>query len=198
MEELEALNMLLRLIGSSPVNAIDTAHPDAANARATLDRIRKSTQKSGWWFNTDYSVTFQPDENKEIRIPKEVSTAVFNDRYVVRGKKLYDKYNQTFQFTDNVTANKTIRRLDWDDMPESVQLYCSYYAGAQFVRDEIEDQVKKSDLERDAGLAMLDVKKEHLEQGQYNVFNKPRVARARLSVMPYNRGSARFYGTPDR
>jgi len=35
MNELETLNMLLRLIGSSPVNSLNTDHPDAANAKAT-------------------------------------------------------------------------------------------------------------------------------------------------------------------
>ena len=53
MDELEAVNMLLRAIGSSPIVNIDVRHPDAANAIASLDRIRKRMQRRGWWFNLD-------------------------------------------------------------------------------------------------------------------------------------------------
>jgi len=190
--------MLLRLIGSSPVNAIDTAHPDAVNARSTLNRIRRKAQKRGWWFNITYNVEYQPDPvSKEIRIPTEITTAVTSERYVVRGNRLYDKYQNTFQFEAPVTVCREVRTLDWDDMPLSMQEYCAYYAGAEFVRDEIEDLQKKEDLTRDAGIAMLDIKKEDLEQGGYNMFNNRRILNARAPVKPYSRSHKRFYGTPD-
>ena len=48
MEELEALNLLLRAIGSDPVNSLKTNQPDAANAIDTLNRYRKRVQKRGW------------------------------------------------------------------------------------------------------------------------------------------------------
>ena len=51
MLELDAINMMLRAIGSTPVNNVEIPQPDVANARRTLDRNRKSAQKRGWWFN---------------------------------------------------------------------------------------------------------------------------------------------------
>ena len=61
MDELEALNMLLRAVGNSPVNSKSTDHPDAVNALSTLTRIRKQVQLTGWWFNIDYGVILTPD-----------------------------------------------------------------------------------------------------------------------------------------
>lgn len=198
MNELEALNMLLRLIGSSPVNSVTTPHPDASNARTTLHRIRRQAQRRGWWFNIDYNVTYQPDENGNIRIPDEISSFVAEDKnYIQRGKNLYNKYNNTYIFTDNVIACRTVRILDWDDMPDCMQEHCAYFAAAQFVRDELEDPQKQQDLEKSAGQAMLDVKKQDLEEGRYNMFNQRRVISARAGVQPYHRNNKRFYGDPD-
>jgi predicted nucleic acid-binding Zn ribbon protein len=198
MTELEAMNMLLRLIGSSPVNDIENSHPDVANARTTLDRIRKQAQRRGWWFNIDYGVTYQPNEINEIVLADEVTTLVAGNRdYVQRGRKLYDKRCNTYKFTTDVVIERQVRYIEWDDMPDSMQMYCAYFAGAEFVRDELEDPQKQQDLQKSAGMAMLDVKKQDLEEGRYNIFANARIARARGGVRPYGRGTMRFFGSPD-
>ncbi len=198
MNELEAMNMLLRLIGSSPVNDITNSHPDVANARTTLNRIRKQAQRRGWWFNTDYDVIYQPNETGEIIISDEISTLVAESRnYVKRGNKLYDKRLQTFNFANNVLVNRQVRYIEWDDMPDAMKDYCAYFAGAEFIRDELEDLQKKKDLQQSAGIAMLDVKKQDLEEGRYNSFQSARALRARGGVRPYGRGTMRFTGSPD-
>ncbi len=186
MEELEALNLLLRAIGSDPVNSVSTQQPDAANALDTLNRYRKKAQKRGWWFNIQYKVVFQV-VGGEIRIPKEYTTVVFDDTTLVkRGTRLFDKVNNTYQMTENKTAARTIYTTVWDEMPTSMQEYVAYVAAASFIRDEIEDSQKSQEFQVEAGLSMLDLKKEDLEQGQYNSFNKSRVVAARRGVRPYH------------
>ena len=200
MTELEALNMLLRLIGSSPVNDITTPHPDVSNARTTLDRVRKQAQRRGWWYNIDYGTKLTPNASKEVIIPKELTSVVAcNRNYIKRGNKLYNKDDNTFQFTETtVDIHRTIRLLDWDDMPDCVQYYCAYLAASEFVRDELEDPQKQLELQQSAGLQMLDIKKQDLEEGQYNVFQNARISRARGGVRPYARNNVgRFYGSPD-
>jgi len=198
MDELEALNMLLRAIGSSPVNSLRTGHPDAANARATLNRIRRRVQRRGWWYNIDYNVTYQPQEDGCIRIPKEISSIIpESTQYVERGGKLYDKRNQTFLFTHNVIMCRVTRILEWDDMPAVVQEYAAYFAAAEFVRDELEDPQKVHDLEKSAKQSLIDVKKQDLEEGRYNMFNSARTQQARGGVQPYARNNKRFHGDPD-
>jgi len=189
MEELEAINLLLRAIGSDPVNSITTSQPDVANARDTLNRYRGRVQKRGWWCNIQYCVEFQV-ANNEIRIPKEYTTVIFDNATLVkRGNRLFDKYNNTYQFTESVTARRTIYTLPWDEMPNSMREVVAYQAAASFVRDEIEDSNKSEQLQNEAGMAMVDLKKEDLEQGQYNSFDKTRVYLARVGVRPYNLGA---------
>ena len=198
MNELEALNMLLRLIGSSPVNAVDTDHPDAANARATLKRISRRTQRKGWWCNIDYNVILRPNERGEIIVSGEVSSLVPQDpNLTLRGTRLYDKRQQTDKFTADVTVTRLVHILDWDDMPQVMQEYCAYYAASEFVRDELEDPNKEASLRESAAASFLDLKKQELEEGQYNIFCKGRVQQARNGIRPYGRGSIRFYGDPD-
>ena len=189
MNELEAVQMLLRAIGSSPVNNLDVAHPDVSNARSCLDRLRKSVQKRGWWFNLDYNIIYQADAKGEVNIPKEITKIVAdNVRYVKRGRKVYDSHAQTFIINTNVTALKTVRTLEWNDMPASIQEYAAYLACAQFISDEIEDPTKEEKYHKLAGISKLDVEEEDLDSARVNVFNNSRVARARRGVTPYNRG----------
>lgn len=194
MEELEALNLLLRAIGSDPVNSLSTQQPDAANARDTLNRYRKRAQKRGWWFNIQYNVEFQ-SVNGEIRIPEEYTLVVFaNSHLVKRGKRLFDTLNNTYQITSNQIAIRTVYTVVWDEMPTSMQEHVTYLAAASFVRDEIEDSAKQREFKEEAGIAALDVKKEDLEQGNYNAFDKSRVIRARVGVSPYDLNSSNIVG----
>lgn len=191
MDELEALNMLLRLIGSSPVNSLDTPHPDAANAKTTLDRVRRQFQRKSWWFNSDYNVTLSPDSSGLITIPDTYNSVVFCDNaYVVRGGYVYNKLTQTNQHTTDVQVYLIIQTLDWEDMPTIVQDYCAYFAASQFIRDELEDPSKTQELQQDAARTLIDVKNQDLTENKYNMFNKSRVVRARMGVRPYQQSTS--------
>ena len=198
MDELEAVNMLLRLVGSSPVNTLETAHPDVANARVTLNRILKRVQKIGWWFNTDYNHMYTPDINKLIILPDEILSVITESAGIVmRGKKLYNRYDQTYLFDCPVNVVKEIRKVEWDEAPGSFQEYCAYFAAGEFIRDELEDLNKKTDIEKDAARALIEVKREDLRSATVNVFNSRRILNARAGVQPYHRNNRRFFGDPD-
>lgn len=198
MTELDAINMMLRAIGSTPVNNIAVPQPDVANARRTLDRNRRSSQKRGWWFNIDYNVLYYPNFNNEVVLPEEVISCVLsNAKIIKRGRKLYDSVNNTYQFKEPVEIHRSIRVLPWDEIPESMQEYVAYSSAAELIRDEIEDSGKERSFREDAARAWLSVQKEDLEASQFNSFNKSRVIRARAGVRPYTVSSRRFAGDPD-
>ena len=208
MNKLDAVNMMLRLVGSSAINDIASTHPDAANAIATLDRISRQIQKRGWWFNTDYKLIWTPQYTPPLnvgdtpsgRIPVPTTITTFkaeNTGLIERGGFVYDKRLQTDLFTEQQCINKTITTLPWDMLPESATDYIGYYAAGQFIRDEIEDLGKKKDLEKDAGLAFIELKDEHLEMSQHNMFSQPQAQKVRLGVQPYQRNNKRFHGDPD-
>ena len=201
MTELEALNLLLRAIGLRAVVDIDSTLPSAENARDTLNRVRGTAQARGWWFNLDYNVTYSPDPvTKEIVLPSQIrSIRTETSDIIKRGNKLYDRFNQTFQFESDVIVVREQRTVDWDDMPVDMQVHVAHAAAAEFINDELEDTAKEDRQRELAGLALLNVKKQELEVNRYNVFNTPRVFLARRGQRPYNRSSSsRFAGTPDK
>ena len=187
MTKLEALNMLLRAVGNLPVNDYTSTHPDAANARAVIERIRGQEQKKDWWFNVDYNVTYPLNEKSEVEIPSSVKSLVVTGQLgvVLRGGKLYDTYNNTFKFDSSVTVWKVIRVLDWDDMPETMQDYCAYKAAVQFIRDELEDEEKARAFKEEGMTAYNALMEQHLREGDYNMFDPSRVRRARSGNRPY-------------
>ena len=201
MDKLTVVNMLLRSIGSSPVNSLSTsvggtnsAHPDVAAALAVMDRVRRTKQKKSWWFNSDYNVTLVRDSAGQIKIPSHVvSVDVDYTGYVVRGKKLYDSYNNTYKFDVDVLAKELTVALDWDDMPESFQEYCAYSAMAQYIRDELEDQAKEKSAETEAARCLIDIKQIDLRMNDYNIFNRPRVMQG---MYPRTGPVSKYFGVP--
>lgn len=199
MEKTEALNTLLRAIGSHPVNDYETKHPSAANGRAVLDRVRKRLNRRTWWYNVDYNVTYQPDPvTKEIILPAEVQRLVVATvgqgtlaggykHIVKRGNKLYDNLTQSYQFDYSVTVRSQTRDVSWEELPETAQSYIVNEAAIEYVRDELSDSEKVDEFKQLAGKDLIDLQEENLEQGQYNVFCTPRIAQARAGVFPYHR-----------
>lgn len=191
MDELEAMNMLLRLIGSSPVNSLDTPHPDAANAKTTLDRMRKQLQRKSWWFNSDYQVSLTPNSKGNIVLPDTYSSVVFvDDHYVQRGNEVYNKINQTNKHDGEVIAYLVVNVLDWEQLPKLAQDYCAYRAAGQFIRDELEDPNKTRELQEDAARTLIELNNQDLTENKYNMFNKSRVVKARMGVRPYTQTSS--------
>lgn len=197
MDELEALNMLLRAIGSAPVNDVSSPYPSAANARATLKRASRKGQMRGWWFNTDHSVLLARNESGMIDVPESYLNVLTSDPAIVhRGARMYDSVNNTYTFACDVVATRVVRLLDWDDLHPSAQELFAYSAAREYVRDELGDRDKENSFKQDAEVANVELNRVELKMGQYNIFDQPRVRQARMGVQPYNRGGSRFFGKP--
>lgn len=198
MNELDTVNMMLRLIGSSPVNSLVSKHPDMVNAKTTLNRIRAANQQTGWWFNTEYDVTMTLDERSNIVVDNNVHVIIPYDNSIVqRGNRMYNVVTNTYTFSNNIVVRKIIRVLEWLELPTSMQMYCAYNAASQFIRDELEDPSKEKQLQLEAARAFVEVQKQHLNIRQLNVFDRPRVRRARGGVRPYGQTTRLFSGSPD-
>lgn len=189
MKELDAVNMLLRLIGSTPVNSLQAPHPDVANALTTLRRVSDQLQQKGWWFNLDYNIVMTPNSEKDIKFASTIVSAKTCDTALIkRGDRLYNRAKQTYKFDAPVTLERVTRLLEWDELPETMKTYCAYFAAAEFVRDELEDQAKQDDLNSSAQRALIEVNAQELDEGNHNMFDKARVRRARYGTRPYNLG----------
>lgn len=192
MQKLKAVNYLLNLIGSPPVGDLETLHPDA---QACIDRLEEAdltTQKAGWWFNTEYKWTFIPDATtSELVLPAMTLEANVTSRrgVIKRGSKLYDAINHTYQFQEPATANLVIQ-LDWDLLDETVQDTIKFFAGIQLCEIDLEDQIKANGQSKFYTKGLTDMKKTNLRAIRRNSLNTPTSRMLRAGVRPYRQAGA--------
>jgi len=137
--KLEAVNTILNAIGESPVNQLGGQGPaDAVMAESVLDETTKEFQAEGWHFNSHYDWELSRDSNNKIPLP---SNTVRVDSWtwknsdvdiIQRGDYLYDKKNNTFVFTSDLSSVNIIFMLDWIDLPETARRYATIKAARVF------------------------------------------------------------------
>ncbi|QDP62659.1 MAG: putative tail tubular protein [Prokaryotic dsDNA virus sp.] len=132
--ELEAVNTMLSAVGEPPINSLDAQkNADAAIARNILKEVNREIQTHGWHFNTQRDVSFSPDSTtKEILVGDNVvrididitSVGTSHDERDItqRGNKLFNRTDNTYEFTSDVKATVTFL-FDWDDLPEPFKNY---------------------------------------------------------------------------
>ena len=195
MKKIDAINILLSLVGSSPVNSVDSGQPDAVAANNQLDRATTELLSRGWWFNTDYAKVVEPDPaTKQVSVGSNALSVQsrWAPYLVQRGKLMYNPTGHTYQFEEPLTLD-IVTLLDWDLIPTAAQEAIRYRAGYAMVLDELEDAQKASQQAREYEIAVALLKAEELRARQYNTFNNPRILRARAGVRPYYRGLGGAY-----
>lgn len=136
--ELEAVNLMLSVIGEAPVNTVeDTGVVDAVVARQILTQASRDTQVVGWHWNTEdnYPLT-QTFPEGELLLPpntlKVDTTGVDEDLDLVqRGNRLYDRKNHTFEIKRDVKV-ELVLLLPFEELPEAARSYISMRAARQF------------------------------------------------------------------
>lgn len=106
---LEAINEMFRAVGIASVTTLDNYNTDTdvSSALFALSNLsaQVQTQDQGWDFNTDEEFPLTPSTvDGSIAVPANAHSITVNDksrnRYPVeRARKLYDKKNQTFNWT---------------------------------------------------------------------------------------------------
>ena len=134
--ELDAINIMLSVIGESPINSLsDLLTADAAAARNVLAEVSKAVQSKGWNFNRENAYPFTPDSNtKQIPIPPNfiyVEPLDIKRDIAIRGNKLYDKDNHTYSFDDDFKAD-VIQILNYNELPEQARYYIAIRASRIF------------------------------------------------------------------
>lgn len=127
--KLQAVNRILRAGGEHPVSTLSSTSGVALMAEALLDEVNFEFQSVGLVVNTE-TFEIEPDEDGVIALPSallHVDVLVSedpSDLYIQRGNtptKLYNVTDQTFVFTDTVTARCVIG-IDFNDLPFAIQM----------------------------------------------------------------------------
>lgn len=135
MNELEAVNRMLRSIGQVPVSSIpDSGQSDSRIAAEVLKDYTIELQQDGYDFNTDEALELTPDVSGVIVIPSDVLRIIptyRRNRYTIRDGKLYDldKRSNIFEFAAKV---KAIRKVPFEGLPYPLQNYVTVRSARVF------------------------------------------------------------------
>ena len=137
MEKLEAVNILLSVIGEAPISSLATDQvneiTDSALAQQVLKEVGRDLMAEGWRWNTDENVVLAADSNGQYLVGSNVTTVDFSpNRYpsgnlVLRGKKVWDRQAQTYDLVDRYPSglhcDRVVSQLEWDELPHQAQQY---------------------------------------------------------------------------
>lgn len=147
MTELDAVNDMLMSIGQSPVNTLQvTGIKDVAIAQQRLQRALRTLLTRGWWFNTDEEYELTPDVDGQIIIPPtalkvdSTSANVTERVHPTKGRCLYDRDENTFDFTEAVTV-RVIWGFEFEEIPQTARDYVATAAGRRFQSKTIGSQI---------------------------------------------------------
>ena len=175
--ELEAVNTLLRSIGSSPVSSLeDNGVVDAAMALQTLRNVNRDVQQKGWHFNSEINYEIAPTYPLpgEIVLPanclKVDPVAPWED-CVQRGLKLYDRTRHSFQFTEPVKVNMVVL-LDFEELPQYARTFVVARATRVYQMSAVGSDTLDSNLQKDELRALQSFKEAEAENADYNILSE--------------------------
>jgi hypothetical protein len=146
LSELDAVNLMLATIGSSPVSSLSgSSNLHIAMAQQFLHDVSREVQTVGWHFNYEEDYPLPLNGLGEIQCPTNtLSLAIGKDFYNVdavrRGNRLYDRKNHTYTFTEAIKADITFF-LAWTDVPQPARQYITIQAARRFQRRVQGDEV---------------------------------------------------------
>jgi len=136
--ELQAINIMLSVIGEAPVNSITgTTSVDVSTAKNILDETSMSIQSQGWQFNTHENYkNLALDQDNKIPLPSNCVKvdASKNFRYInvtLRNGFLYDLEKHTDVFTI-VPEVDIVLVQQFEQLPEYARQYITQKASRRF------------------------------------------------------------------
>ena len=138
--KLEAVNIIISVIGEAPINTITgvSLPITAIQAISTLDETSKAVQSEGWHCNTEHEYELTPDSvTSKITLPQntlkfDLDPLLYTDSDPVqRGLKLYDRKNHTELWTKSVKGSITFE-LEFEDLPEQLRHYITVKSARVF------------------------------------------------------------------
>lgn len=172
--ELDAINIMLGTIGESPINSLEAASgvSDAVIARQILNEVLVQVQEEGWHFNIEKNFVLTPAiPSKEIFVPEnciEVDAEDKNIDVAVRGNRLYDRTNHTFEFASAIKCN-IVLLLPFADLPQAARHYVTIRAARVFQQRVVGSQTLGVFTEKDELRARIALSRYDSKTADYNI-----------------------------
>lgn len=213
--KLDAINTCLRGIGLSPVATETDPDLDAGLASQVIDKVSHDLQSAGWWFNKEGNWKLTPDPvTGYISAPLSAlsiipSGASRSAGLTIRGTKIYDTWNHTFDLRDRAgtEAGSTtefieftfITELPFAEMPPTARQAVSYVARRLFAQDMEVDEKRYKFQKIDEDLAMINLQREETKNKKRNAITDNSVISSFISrVGGFNARSGYSLNYPKR
>jgi hypothetical protein len=172
--ELDAINEILSVIGSMPVDTLDGQQDvDTINAQRVLQSVSREVQSRGWYFNTLTTYTLTPDTYTGL-IPYPYSyLKVFADGYQLVRKSGYffDLITDTNVFSDGLTVDELVKEIEFENLPEAFKYYITVRASRIFQARYLTSQEIDQHLQIEENNAYTQIIDFDLQSANYNIFD---------------------------
>ena len=190
--ELEAVNEMLTSIGNSPLSSLEDISDilDAVIAQQTLHDVSREIQSEGWHFNTEQCYTLTPDAvDGELDLPANCLSADTTGSnasldVAVRGQKLYDLVEHTYDFSAYVSGVECelVLFLEWAELPEYARKYFYVRASRLFAKKVMGSTELASLTNDDEVRAFANFKSREATAADHNVLSQSQVQAAWLRL----------------
>ncbi len=187
--ELQAINIMLSVIGEAPVNSITgTTSVDVSTAKNILDETSMSVQSQGWHFNTHENYkNLALDQDSKIPLPSNCvkADASKNFRYInvtLRNGFLYNLETHTDVFT-TVPEVDLVLVQQFEQLPEYARQYITQKASRRFASRFLGDAQIVQLIGQDENEALMafhqadsqetDVNMLEGDSNTYSIINRP-------------------------
>ncbi len=138
--EMEAVNVMLSVIGEQPVSTLEGSYTEALLARTALHNASRAVQKRGLQCNSEDNYPMTPTVDGFYTVPTnclKINPSQVGYDVVWRGTRLYDRYEHTFVFTTTTMDVDIVFFLPFTDLPEAIRHYITIRAARRFAEDVI-------------------------------------------------------------
>lgn len=190
----DAVNLCLRGATLDEVASLEEIDTDAQSALSTVEHQSTMLQLQAWWFNTEPNWKLTPDQNGEITVPAGASSIVTSgsQQYLrnlaIRGSRLYDMQNHTYNLTDLLTGDGYIEltfimELPFTELPLHARTAIAYWARAQFAQDSEVDLEKAKTQSPELARAVQYLERENRRNKKTNMYYDNPTVSAQLSLI---------------
>ena len=140
LTKLDAVNIILNVIGETPVSSLTSGLPDAEAAETKLDSTIMEVLAKGWQQNTESDIYMSRNYDGEIIVPRQYlrvdTTGIDKDINITvrkqNGKrKLFDLRNYTFKFTKDLLVEVLIE-IEFEALNFELQNYIAFRSARKF------------------------------------------------------------------
>ena len=177
LDQLGAVNIMLGVVGQSPISTLANPTADISMAVSVLDEVSRTVQTSGWEFNTEKRVAYTPTPvMHQVTIADDILRLDVPGRNLTqRGTKLYDKDTNSFDLGSSDLEADVVRALEFDDMPPAGRYYVAVRAARVFQKRVLGAESLDQFTAMDEALALTNLQEAEGDNADYNIFNNPDV-----------------------